>query len=629
MNTITVSGLIHRFEQRVHQFERHQLGELIGKEPHYPMVVLLLGEEAIAGFPYVASHLYQLWPSYSNELLFLGITKGANGAAYSELTLEEDEVRSNRISSDGIGDKVSALFGLRSHFQDRSRLIIYQIVDTTRFGSEEDFLSWVSVSQEVKRSFVDQSLDTLEQLIVMLNENIGERQRVAARIKNLLPELTGSMGLSTLLLSNRRSDHTILEDWESCYRVIANTIALTNNSDGQAAGGLFNKGVFTAAYACEEKPILKIGHVVVKKIIDRLSRESFGAVNMPMSDKQMAEKLGLNSERTLTLLDAYAEKYLLKMLPTPEQLELFPRNEFVEYDDLSLLTEKDFNALTMNSWDSFLRMIIRRTQETVARDNATKAEWKREYEEIITNSFSISELIWLRDHEDEVRKLLTSARQPSSDAQVMNAAKTRIKYMLSSSPEIMDIFVGTIRELGDAAVEFLNKWNKLVKSGLSVHAIRDANLTQFYNRRVQDFFDHNEARISESFRRINSMPALEEYLTEMIDDIIESDAVFSAPFEDELEERLQEEASPVNTKQYIRQKLICENVPIYYQAQFRFTSPISSCIMLKVGTPLYNNLISNLSNYTYYYDTGSGNSAEALYYYSVTADNLLTEVDKL
>lgn len=597
----------------------------MGKEPQFPMLVMFLGKEAIDGYNRIANLLFDMWPSYKDELLFLGITERADGIEYSDLSILDGNVSLEAVSSGEIGNRVSALFGLKSHFQDRSRLLIYYVMDTTGFKDSSEFKRWITVMHNVRDIFVDRSLHTLDMLIVLLNENIGEKQVISAKIKNTLCHAKKELSFSTMLLSNRRSDHVILEDWETCYRVIADTIALTNNNETQVAGILFDNGVYTAAYACEEKPISKIGQVVIKQLIERLSHESFEAAGNILSDKQTAAKLGLSQERTLALLDSYAERTLFKMLPTSVQLQMFPRKDCTNYDDITLLSEKDFNFLTMECWNSFLDQIIVRTQENVHRDANMRASWKRQYSKLIAESFSINELVWLRDHIEDVKKYLTDAHAPSPDVQVLSAAKARIKYMLSSNLELIDIFVVAIKELGDNADNFLKEWRKLLESGVYVHSIRDENITQFYNRKIQDFFDHNGTEMSDTLKKIKDMGALAEYLDDIIDKIIKSDPVFSVPFEDELESRLQEEALPVNAKQYIRQKLTGESVPIYFQAQFNLGMPIVSCILIKVGTQLYSNLVNHLSGTTYYYDTGSSNSAEALNYYTVSADNLVSE----
>lgn len=624
MNTVTIPGLIRHFENKI-SHEQFQLGIPMGKSPNFPMVVIFFGKEAIEGFKEVEGHLFEIWPPYRDKLLFLGVIKEGGSLHYSSLIVTNEGIKHEPISPNEIGNRVSALFGVRSFFQDRSRLLLYHVVDTTRLNNSSEFEQWITVMQDVRGTFVDRSLDALDMLIVLLNENIGERQAVSAQIRNALYRAKERLSYSTLLLSNRRSDHVILQDWESCYRIIANTIALTNNSDQHVARYLFDKRVYTAAYACERKPISQIGQVIVRQLIEKLSEENLSAADDILSDKQVEKKLGLSSDGTLELLDSYAEQYLYKSLPTRYQLELFPRKDLFDFDDISSFSEKEFNVLTMGSWNSFLEQIISQAQGRVISDSNIRTNWREQYSETLLSSFSINELMWLRDHIDDVKDFLLNARAPSSDIQVLSAAKERIKYMLSSNPDIIEIFLNIIKHLGDHAERFLEEWKQLLRSGLQIHSVRDENITQFYSKKARNFFDHNWKKLSDEFRIIKDMSALSKFLVEVIDSIVESDPIFSVPFEDELESRLKEEALSVNAKQYIRQKLTGESVPIYYRAQFNIGSPLVSCILIKVGTQLYSNMVNHLPDTTYYYDTGSGSSAEALNYYLVSADNLICE----
>lgn len=621
---VTVTKLIHRFEEKLREYKYDQFGKSKGNEPYFPMIVIFLGEEAIEGCRDVIDHLYEMWPSYKNEFLFLGIIEDTDGIKYSKLNINDDEINSVLISSEEIGKRVSTLFGLKSYFRDHSRLLLYYVLDTTCFDDAANFEHWISVMKSTKNTFIDHSLVSQDMLIVLLNENIGQRQLISRKIKNALYNSQKEHQISIMLLSNRRNDDIILEDWELCYKIIANTIALTNNNHTKIARVLFDNGIYTAAYAYEGKPTSKIGQIVIKKLIERLSQESFGPTGDIFADSNISSKLGLSSEGTIVLLDSYAENNLFNMLPTPEQLELFPRKDCVDYVDISEFSERDFNDLTMDCWDSFLNQIIQHILENVFRDSSLKSEWKQEYLMKISSLFSINELIWMCDHIEDVRKFLSNVRLSSPDVQVLRAAKTKVKYMLSSNSEFVEIFVETIVELGNNAKDFLKEWNRFLKSGLGVHSIRDVNLKLFYSKKVQNYLDHNGMRISEAFRSIMDMGALTKFLYDIIDKIIESDSVFLDSFENELDKRLQVEASSINAKQYIRQKLTGEKVPVYCKAPFSLGVPVASSILIKVGSPLHSSLVDYLPDSTYYYDTGSGDFAEALNYFAVSYDNLVS-----
>lgn len=509
MNTsVSISDLIQYFDEKLRQIDRRRIGDNIGKEPQFPMLVLFMGENAIEGFSEVYTRLIQFWPQYQNELVFLGIGDCANAIECFDLSMDNSEVVREKIDLDKLGDRVSSLFGLRSHYQDRSKLFIYYILDTTRFTNVSNFRTWMETIKKVKIYCGVDNVDLLDLLFLLLNENIGERRTVAIDIKNCLYDYLESYITSVMLLSNRRSDYTILEEWSLVYRIVSDIVALTNNCDTQITGRVLRPGVFTASYEFEEKPTTQIGQVIIRELIEKLSNESFDSRIAIMQDDSLGQKLGLSSEKTLTILDDYAEQALYKLLPGEDKLALFPRRDAVEYDNLSSYSEREFNEITMNSWKSYLRQIVSQAQEHIRRDSSMRIRWREAYSRTISNNFSIGELIWMKDHLDEIRNLLNNARQPSPETKVLSAAKSQLRFLLSSNRSIMDIFVAEIEELGKNAESFLETWQQLLRSRLTLHPVRDENLTKFYERKATAFFDHNGSYIAEQFSHISNMEEL-------------------------------------------------------------------------------------------------------------------------
>lgn len=624
MNTnVSISDLIQYFDDKLRQIDRHRIGDNIGKEPQFPMVILFMGENGIGGFSEVYSHLVQFWPQYQNELVFLGIENHTDEIECYDLSMNNAEVVRQKISLDNLGDRVLSLFGLKSHYQDRSKLFIYYILDTTRFTNVSDFKWWMETIKKVKTSCGVDNVDLLDFLFLLLNENIGERRAVAIDIKNCLYEYLEKYVTAVMMLSNRRSDHVILEEWNIVYRMVSDIVALTNNCDTQISGRVLTPGVFTASYEFEEKPTSQIGQVIIRELIEKLSNESFDPRIAITRDNSLDAKLGLSSEKTLNILDEYAQQALYKLLPNEDKLILFPRRDTVEYDNLSFFSEREFNEITMNSWKCYLDQIVFQAQEHIRRDSSMRIRWKEEYSNTISNNFSIGELIWMKDHLDEIRNLLNDARRPNPEKKVLSAAKSQLRFLLSSNPSIMDIFVSEIEALGKNAESFLESWQKLLRSRLKLHSVRDENLKKFYEQKATLFFDYNGTSIKEQFSYVSNMEELKMFFEDIIDRIIDSDPVFSSAFEEELESRLNEESEQKNAKQYIRDILTGHKVPIYFQSNFHLGQPVVSAILLNVGTPLYRNLSNNLSPTTYYYNTGSSNAAEALNIYEVGKDNLI------
>ncbi len=613
MGEITVAELLRHFEEKMHQIEYHRYEGTQHKEPKYPMVLLFFGEEAIKGFRNVISRLHTIWPSYANDILSIGVRRQNNEAEYLHLSFYDNDEVIKPITKFEAGQKVSALFGERSPFVDKSSLLDFSIVNTTDFKSADEFSDFMEFVNNARTGVIDKSVTSSDLLFVLLNENIGENRVIAKGIKNRMIQVAAPY-TSTLLFSNHRDDETMMENWYSCNRMIAATVALVNNADTQVMSALFNRRIYSAAYACEEKPIEQIGLTVIKELIERLSREKFGLDENLLKDRTTFEKLGISREGTFVLLDDYAQEELYGMLPDSEKLALFPRNVREDKVAIDDMTENQFNTLTMNCWQSLLNGLLKKAREKVERESAER--FKKRYSDSLFGKFSISELIWLKEHVEDVRESLTETKVPLSDVPVLSAAKGKLRYVLAET-KLPEAFLDAIRERGEDADEFLHEWNNFIKESVSIRSVKDENIESFYDRKVRDFFDRNEVKIMDEFRHIQNMGELKNVLFGIVDRIIESDQVFSVSFEDEMETRLQEEALPSNAKQYIRQKLTGENLPLYFSKLFDCGRPVACGILVKTDTQLYANLREHIIDSVCYYDTGSSESAEAINYYLI------------
>lgn len=622
--TLNMHDLIHHFEDWLRKIDRQNLGDVSGKEPHFPQLVIYLGNGASCAHAEVSSNLLQLWPQYEDELKFLCVQQ-ADGLKYYEMPV--GSTQGTPLSEDGVREIASALFGTRMHFADRSRLLVYFILDTTGMQELDEFVSWLPAIQSIKALLCPDSTDLMDILCLLLNENLVWK-KTAAKIRNYLSDFYISSEMrktisNVLLLSNRRSDNAILEDWEVGYKIISAVIALSNNEEPRIPEKVFGNAVLTASYAREEKPISQIGQVVVGSLLDALVEHIHHTDPKLLEDPKLPEKLGLTKNGTFSMLDTYAEQNLYGLLPSEEQLELFPRRDANAQTNMSMMSANAFNEYTMGAWEQYLEEIVHTAQEKVARNSAIRQKWSEGYRRLLANTFKKEEILYLVDHIDDAEEIMSKTRRPSYDAKVLTAAKDQLRYMLSSDRKLIRIFVDALQQQGRIVSDFTQAWNTLLASRKKMFGVRDANMSTFYERKVRNFIDRRGSEIFDKFTAIHSTEALEEFLQNVIEAVIDSDDIFSAAFEDELERRLNEDALPTDAKQYIRRKLTGGSVYTYLQTNFALGGPVVSSILIKIGTPLYKNLCSNLTPAPYYYNTGSSSAAEALVLYEVSRENLV------
>lgn len=624
--TLTIQSLIEHFENQLYRIDRQNLGDIAGREPQFPQLVIYLGGNARNAHQAVSASLLQTWPQYQAELKFLWVQANGEKLSFSQLPCDGDQPIA--VSEEEVREIASALFGTRMHFSDRSKLLIYYVLDTTSFAGAEEFTAWLPRIRRVKDMLCTSSTDMLDVLYLLLNENLN-RQKTASAIRNHLSGFYQNNDArqavdNILLLSNRRSDNAILEDWDICYKILSATIVLSNNADTEIATDFFCGAVMTASYAREEKPLPQIGQVVVTGLIEELSRAAPQGEARPLEDPHLPDRLGLTNQGTFSMLDQYAESTLYSMLPTEAQLELFPRRDDAAQTAMCALPARAFNGYTMGAWGQYLSGVARGIREKISMDSPARTAWQERYKALLVANFSREEIIHLAGRLQDVAQIMSRPKAPSQEAPVLTAARDQLKYMLSSDQELVQIFLSALREQGRISQDFSDMWSSLIKSMRKIHAVRDSNIATFYDRKVRDFYDRHGSELYSGFVGMHDTDELAAFLTNTLDHIIDSNEIFSSAFEDELESRLSEEALPVDAKQYIRKKLTGNDVYVYLQTNFALGDPLISAILLKVGTPLYNNLSNNLPPTTYYYNTGSSNTAESLVIYQVSAENLVS-----
>ena len=623
--SFSIQDLIHHFEARQRQIDRLKIGDVPGGEPQFPQLVVYLGSDAMDAHQVISTNLLQIWPQYESELKFLGISRKTNSCEYYELACDDKE--SKMISADEVREMVSSLFGTKMHFADRSQLLVYYILDTTSFRQVDDFRAWITDIAAFKKLINADTTSYIDVLTLLLNENLV-RQKISAEIRNILGgfydgnEVRKAVS-NVLLLSNRRSDNAILEDWSICYAITSAAIVLSNNPDPLITTSFFGNNIITASYAREEKPLQQIGQVVAKSLLVELENNSEQTEVKLLDDIYLPDRLGLTKDGTFSILDQYAETQIFEILPTEEQLELFPRKDTDDRCRLASLSAREFNEYTMGAWDAYLTDITRDVREKISLDSNMRKIWCDKYTSNLVNTFNKSEIRYLAEHLSDLEELMCKSSELPQDAQVLIAAREQLKRILSDDRELIRVFLKALGDQGEKVNEYTKTWDNLIKSMRTVHTIRDNNISTFYDRKVRNFCDHHGTEMRKEFESVRDASQLVSFLNNYLDRIIDSDEVFSAAFEEELECRLNEDALPVDAKQYIRSKLTGDGVFTYLQTNFSMGEPIVSSIFLKHGTPLHKSLYASLAPTTHYYSTGNSSVAESLVLYTVSKINLV------
>lgn len=622
---ITVSKMIEDFEDRIRILDLRRNINHPGRQPEFPMIVVLLGEEAMKGYLDISSRLFQLWPSYQNVLCFVGITGTAEHIEYYNLSQKNGKMECGSLREEEAQTLADSLTDKKNNFYNRTRKLAYFVLNTAELTDDSDYDAWIRLYLKVK-DVLDLSSEP-ELFVFMLDEKSRIRKEIAKKVRNFIAD-ENCAASQALLLSNRDSGNATTDDWTSCYEIIANVIALTNNRDTRISNVLFQKGIYTVSYVSEKKPIKEIGWVVATKMIEHLIQLQGSATeNNPFYDPNIQSRLGISRNQTLKILDSYAEQNLFQKLPDEEQLHLFPRVDDTPYEDIIPCSAKEFNAVTMNTWQCYLDRIMKEAKEKIESNLLLTEKWAGEYEEYLKDTFSADELIVLGDNLEKVSSMFKNRDQMTVSGDIIGSAQQEIKDDLSSDQMILDTFINVVKKCGADAKKSFDIWEQLIESMRQIPPVYDQTITNFYGRRIKNYFDRKEKELTNELKEITDIDKLHRFLKKTIDGIIDSDSgVFLATFDQERAERLRMEENFGDTNSGIQRNLTDnEKMQKYLNIAFAYNAPLISAIMLKFGTSLEDYLRRNMKGSHYYYNTGSSSSAEIIEIYQVERYNLISD----
>lgn len=595
----------------------------LGKPPHYPMLVVFLGDEAVQGFPSIYASLSRLWTRYMQEIKFLKIDKGSNGQpVYTQLSKGGTVV--SLKSENDVMDVLNALFDRNTHFTDYSTLLVYYVLNTSSFERAKDFDQWKGLMDDVRSKALCTNpticLNVVDMLIILLNEDFRRHHsEVANEIKD---RFVSGTEYSVFLLNNRLRDGRIDSSWENSYRIAAILMALSNYQVGDIAAPLFRNNVKAVGYAREEKRFQEIGSTVVDAMVTGLERSRKGSDWKALqAGEDLVSRLGVEEDGTFRILNRYIdEKELMNRLPTEDELELFPRAGQDKYVSLSQLSAQEFDEATMGAWSCMLARLSEEAVRSVLKEN-----WIGKYGRELRKEFTVSELASLGKHPGELwEKILPPCREPFMGEYDLEYGRKRLEYDLSSDSGLREALRKELAAQGEEAARMVEAWDNFYQTRGELFPVEDDSIRSYYQGAVDSYFAKDGAERIKEFQTLrkpdekSSEETLWKLLTEILKDITEADDIFQASFEDEINTRIEAvnagrgNQATVNAVAQIVNNLTT-NVPIYCMSVTGLGDPIFSAVLMRSGGTLLKQLPVGI----YKYDTGDGSMAEALYIYEL------------
>ena len=618
---LNMQQFIQYVDAEIHKLEFNATGANAYRKPEFPMLVVYLGDGSEAHAA-LSEHLCRLWPAYKNGLRFLEVQRGDGSLSFTRLAARTEERRP--VVVEQLGDLINELFDSTNNFRNQSNMIVYYLLDTTSFTDPDELFVWMDAIRTVQEAMDVNENIMNNMLFLMLHGGVTKQKiykGVRARLANFADGTVADRFpvKNTVVISKYLDDGTILRDWTDGYRIVAASIALSNDYDPMIRAPFFSFPVVTPYYSIVQKATPEIGQVVVTQFLDTLAHQVNTAATLQLGAvPQLKERLGKEKDGTFTFLNQYLYQHIQELLPSPEQLVIFPRREPDDYVDMANLTAQDFDGYTMGAWSAFLQGLADRMIS-----ESTGAGWKEYYAELLKQNFTPGELRCLSHNRGQVAEVLKKVDAPLHNGDVLTMARNYLQYYLSSRPNTLRLLGEAVRQSGESAREFDATWRALVESELEVHLTENEVLKTFYAKKIKAYFDHHPLQgLAEQLQRCRDEKQLEAFVKEQLDQILRSDAIFAAPFASELTAMLNEQGLPQTPAQYIHTRLNDGHTYLNTIYSLGEKAGQPTILMDQDQEALYKGLRSNLPENVFCYDTSVANSVEYLQMYRVSADHL-------
>ncbi|HEL9636496.1 hypothetical protein [Streptococcus suis] len=590
-----------------------------GENPEFPLYLLFLGEGLENRYESVRQDLLTVWPAFREELHFLQIK--IEGEGYSYYHYVNGEMLS--ISKTELRDLIGSSFDTRqAHFSSFNNLLLYVFLETRQLHNFSEFQTWMHIMGEVKNDFRFVVSNQLTTSLFLLTEPIHQPTQLTNSIRNELvayvdnqPSLVDFS--SVYLLSNVCDNGTIITDLLQIYSALSSLIVFTNSQLGISQ--ITQRKVKTLSHLKLEKPFAAIAQSILVSFLELVS---------PVWKKlktdgnlDWAELFGLQKGAFRHIENQIGS--ISNLLPTPEQLEYFPRMDVEDYDPLSRFTARKFESLCMGSGRAYIEELI---VDKLGKDQLEaygQSYYKEHYptltsQQLLAFSRMMDPTLVHQELEKEIIK-------PSMDLDILTYLQNLFWYQLFNSTLVKTQVIDALTSWTDQILQFQEEFDTLLNSQYQLHAVKDLDVEQYYKKLVENDWSRNSEDNNAGFRKVKSMEEYLAFMQSFISCLFSNNEIFIKSFEEELASRWQDrpdyQIADVHNSVY--QQFGNQVTPIMMSGAAGTYQMACSALLMKEDTAVANYLKEQFTNSKTYYNTGDGSSIVSMIIYNVENYHLI------
>lgn len=587
-------------------------------KPNFPLIVIYAGDNALKARPYIAEAFASVWRSKAKAVDHLLYTDG-------ELLRMESGSDEPQDLEYGMGQVLDELQEREDCYVDMTNLLICTIESAEDFEGAEDFRNAYNGMMEQIRETETENYRLLR--FVLLDET-HRGKRKSGEIRELIKnDREFRQNERIMLLSNRLRNNALVNRNPVNYYLIGSAILIADGSDGRRGTGygIFFQGdgsaVLTAAYSRLRRPNKGIVETVLDTAVNWLKKNQQTGSSLSRND--LCERIDLSAGR-IAAVERFYENHVKRSLPPAEILEFFPRKS-KKMDRLTTMSFGAFQNETFGIYDSFISGMTVFDKNTM---DIFRRDFRRMLRESISNSEAASSLT-----DANIDNIISEMQGPGIS---VNEKTPAGEYMREQMREFF------IQKVSEICREEMQQYGKDAKAH---ETMLDSIILEFQNTMdtnvgdtVRDYYSDLTQRaltgsagrdFLERYRTCGGdARLLFEAIRKFVNEMFNSEPVFSLPLEGELEKRLGEKDE---NYQVILQNELMNNI----ESRARLKTLLSLTTKNKIimanryeegakETELYSFLRGLLNDVTgdAFFDTGNRNLIETIVFYSVNRSDL-------
>ena len=513
--------LLNFTEKSIFDIERPKyvgLGlDMVFDSPISPMIVFnMTTTQSEEDINYIRNNLFSIWPHYKDVIPFI----------------------SNYKSFD-IQGTMQNLMDTTTGFVDYSEISLYFIIDTAETPDSEAFYAKVNEIKTIREEIAHFTNPRCV-LFLMFAANKPNSKELRSSLTELYEGDHFGLDLVVLVCNQLRSGAFVTNDRERTGELVS-VILLSNGGSSSELKviGLDGFKVVTIKAFHQEKPYLDISQVIINRIFLKI-QEMIRNQNYRFDISSFLEKIGVNS--VSHYFDLF-EKRVTDSVIDESTLYLFPVNGPDKSIDINLLSYDDFNKITFNTLEAYLKKLIGSSEFF---DIVVQERMVQEYREYLYKNFTLWELNSLQGHVDQLESEYLAGVRSNIEAGNRKVERVDFKYKsgVSTEPKFYSIFFEEIKKLCDNAQSMSESINELINEIGALRPVRDETICRYYQYITDEYIREHPSVLSDLLRvdilqQSDIKTAFINKIKELIAGIIASKSdVFSLPYVEELQLRL-------------------------------------------------------------------------------------------